>query len=575
MRLGDHFFNFDLYGFKPFFYINGNKYYSTLYGFIVTIFCLICFIVVCIYFLIDMFNRNNFTIVTSTINPEKPLSITFSNETFYLGLGIQDPITYDFILDESIYWVEAVYKKASRLSNGSLQWEEEPVEVEECQLEKFPNKYRDLFTKRSVKNLYCVKNLKYKIEGTFLHDVYSFLLFNFYQCKNTTLNGNKCKSSDVIDYYLNGTFAAVEFTDVSIDPTNYDSPDIPMIGEGYSTVSNKFFREMHVFFKLVSIKQDHGYIFSNYDVKEYVQLDYVKDMLTIVPKEEFCSITVKISNRVDTSQLRYVKFQTTIANIGGILKIISIAGTAITFFYCRNKYEIDLINSIFFIKKGKDANKVSKFKLNTKRNYVHTESPSTQKKHFSFHQSFSDNNRAKVMISSQFGGNNISNINLNLNIDNDEKKEKNSIMTNLNYSTNIIKNHSCIKLSAYQLMFSAFCFKFFIKNEKIKLFYKAACSISERLDILNYIKDSINFHRLLKMLLTNEQYTLFNLVYKPYLGELNEKCNFCIKNSDYISAINKIKDESLDLYCLNTKGGLISNSAIISSLDQNLKCYFT
>ena len=124
-------------------------------------------------------------------------------------------------------------------------------------------------------------------------------------------------------------------------------------------------------------------------------------------------------------------------------------------------------------------------------------------------------------------------------------------------------------------MFSAFCFKFFIKNEKIKLFYKAVCSISERLDILNYIKDSINFHRLLKMLLTNEQYTLFNLVYKPYLGELNEKCNFCIKNSDYISAINKIKDESLDLYCLNTKGGLISNSAIISSLDQNLKCYFT
>ena len=76
----------------------------------------------------------------------------------------------------------------------------------------------------------------------------SFLLFNFYQCKNTTLNGNKCKSSDVIDYYLNGTFAAVEFTDVSIDPTNYDSPDIPMIGEGYSTVSNNFFREMHVFF---------------------------------------------------------------------------------------------------------------------------------------------------------------------------------------------------------------------------------------------------------------------------------------------------------------------------------------
>lgn len=569
MRLSEHFFNFDLFGFKPFFYINGNKYYSTLYGFTVTIFCIICFIATFIYFFIDMFNRNNFTIVTSTVNPEKPLSINFTSEKFYLGLGIQDPITYDFILDESIYWVEAVYKKASRLSNGSLKWEEEPVEIEECQLEKFPYKYKDLFKKRSVKNLYCIKNLSYNIEGTFLHDVYSFLLFNFYQCKNTTLNGNKCKSNEIIDYYLNGTFAAIEFTDVSIDPTNYDTPDIPMIGEGYSTVSNKFFREMHVFFKLISIKKDHGFIFSNYDIKEYIQLDYVKDMITIVPKEEFCSITVKISNRVDTSQLKYVKFQTTIANIGGILKIISIAGTAITFFYCRNKYEIDLINSIFFIKK---EDKVSKIKFNIKKNYVHTESPSTQKKSAQFHHSFSDNNRSKIIISSRMGGNNISSINLNLNIDNEDKKEKNSIIY---YNSNNIKNQVYINLSAHQLFFSAICFKMFLKKEKIKLYYKAVCSISERLDIINYIKNSINFNRLLKLLLTNEQYSIFNLVYKPYLGELNEKSNYCIKNNDYISAINKIKDESLDLYCLNSKGGIISNNNIISSLDPNLKCYFT
>ena len=72
-------------------------------------------------------------------------------------------------------------------------------------------------------------------------------------------------------------------------------------------MSNQSYRELHVFLKQVTIKRDKGLIFSKYHQRDYIQLDFVKDMNTVVPKDEFCSITLKISNRIDLYLLRYRK----------------------------------------------------------------------------------------------------------------------------------------------------------------------------------------------------------------------------------------------------------------------------
>ena len=61
------------------------------------------------------------------------------------------------------------------------------------------------------------------------------------------------------------------------------------------------------YIKQVTIKRDKGLIFSKYHQRDYIQLDFVKDMNTVVPKDEFCSITLKISNRIDLYLLRYRK----------------------------------------------------------------------------------------------------------------------------------------------------------------------------------------------------------------------------------------------------------------------------
>ena len=87
-------------------------------------------------------------------------------------------------------------------------------------------------------------------------------------------------------------------------------------------------------------------------------------MNTFVPKNEFCSITLKISNRIDLYLLRYRKLQNTIADIGGVLKVITVIGTVLTFLYSRNKYDLDLINSLFYFPNNKEFPFTSKIHQN-------------------------------------------------------------------------------------------------------------------------------------------------------------------------------------------------------------------
>ena len=482
----------DFYSFKPFFYINGKKYYSTFFSVIISFICFSAIFAFIIYFLVDMFDKSNFTTVISTINPKDPLSINFTNEFFYFGMALEDPVTYDFVLNESIYTVNATYRRGARDSNGITQWEEYPVELESCKLEKFPTKYQDLFRKKNLKNMYCVKNFTYTIEGTFLHDVYSFLLFNFYQCKNTTYS-QKCKSNKEIERYLNGTFTAMEFTDISIDPTNYLEPDIPIIGEGYSTVSNQSYRELHVFLKQVSIKKDRGIIFSKYKQRDYIQLDFVKDMNTFVPKNEFCSITLKISNRIDLYLLRYRKLQNTIADIGGVLKVITVIGTVLTFLYSRNKYDLELINSLFYIPNNKEFPFTSKIHQNKSQIGLNNINEN-------------GNNTTSLtnaeMINMHIKQKEISNIcSPGMGIFNKDKKKCNKEDSNeinfqlaLQYNKFNKKYKNIIKLSFLQLCFLQ------IKNRKHKerddLLNKGIKIIMRRLDIINYFIENVNFQKI-------------------------------------------------------------------------------
>ena len=141
-----------MYGEEPSLYIGGQDYYGTFFGLITTIISLISYFICSVYFILEMLDTSNVSSFTSVQNPSTPLSINFTSNKFYFTFSLQDPKTYDTILDESIYTVKAEYKIATRNNNGTIQWENSPIEIEPCQLSKFNKKYQSLFEKRNLEN---------------------------------------------------------------------------------------------------------------------------------------------------------------------------------------------------------------------------------------------------------------------------------------------------------------------------------------------------------------------------------------------------------------------------------------
>lgn len=577
--------DFDMFGTVPSLYIGGKDFYATTFGFFISVLVLLGIGVCSIYFIIEMFDTQNVTSFTSVQNPSTPLAINFTSDKFYFGLGIQDPETYEFILDESIYSIKATYKVAEREKNGTLTWKESPVEIEPCQLGNFPQNYRELFSRRSVEKMYCVKNFEYRIEGTFLHDKYSLIMFDFYQCENKTSN-NKCKSKEEIEYYLNGTFVAVEFTDVSFDPSNYSNPDSPIIGETYSTVSNSFFREMHLFLKGVEFRSDRGLVFSSIKSKEYIQLDYLQDMFTLKTKENFCSFTLKISNRIDVYERSYTKFQTTLANIGGIVKAITVIGQIFTHLYSRATFNLDMANKLFNIETKQTNN-------NTNTNFqVSTQNLPKIPLDSTVNINMMDQNNIKNNKLIPINNNYIRTIkqrdNTNTQIQNVPTKD-----TKFQYSTSFRSDQKPIttemilnykkkkikplRLSLQEKLLLDLCPKIYRKRTNVMLLKQARELIKEKLDVIFLVREFFNFSRMRNLIFSDDQNTLFNLTHKPKLSvkssaeKRKSRLELIEIKEEYIDCLTPQIKKAFDNVNKGKSNSLIKDNDFLKCIDPAMK----
>ena len=252
---------FDIYGYSPYLFIGGYKRNGSFFFFFSTLLSIMVGWFISSYFILEFLNKKKFTVITSETNPEGIDSIKLTKNTFYFSFYLQDPISYEPIIDEPTHYPKVYYKIAKRNEKEGFIWTQKPLEYGKCELNDFDENYQKLFMNYNLENMYCIKNLNESIKGVFTKDEYSFIFVEFYECKNTTEKFN-CKSENEINYYLNGTFIAINFQDTTIEPNNYLNPMIPKVGEFYTTLSKNYFKEIHLYFKKILIETDKGLIFN-------------------------------------------------------------------------------------------------------------------------------------------------------------------------------------------------------------------------------------------------------------------------------------------------------------------------
>ena len=238
----------DIFGKKPQLYYKKKKKKKSNIGSFFTIIYAAIYIGIFAYKLFRMIKNEDGIFTDSNINPEKPESIHLTNEIFYFGFALEDPLTYDTILNERIYYPRAFYKRGVR-EGDEWKWETKEIELERCKLEKFGSKYQEIFAKKHLNLHYCFKKMDYLLEGHFSYDLYSMFYVSLYPCKNTTENNNHCLPLEEIDYYLKGTFITLEIQDIILSPNDYNSPIKGRAQNIYTTVGKKYLKNYIYFLK--------------------------------------------------------------------------------------------------------------------------------------------------------------------------------------------------------------------------------------------------------------------------------------------------------------------------------------
>ena len=409
----------DLFGKEPELYFKGNSKRTSWVGRIFTVFYAMIYVAFFLYKLIRMIQNKDVDFYqTTTFTGETP-SIHLTNEVFYGGFALGNPYTLKTFVDESIYYVEAYFMMGHKEGNDWV-FVPKPLEVEICKLEKFGEKYREVFKNKDLDNLYCLKEMDVDLEGHTTYDVYSFFQITFYPCVNTTENNNKCKPIEQIEAALNYALITVKIQDIELTPENYNSPTEVRGKELSSPVYKNLYQNIAAYFHIVHVETDIDMIgfelFKNIQTKTFFKYDGTFILPSINNNDIYhnvhdplCHLSIQLTEQILTLKRTNTKLTEVLGEVGGLMEVVFSLFRIISSFLTDNLYEQALVNNLFSFDIDKKTIKIkNKLKKNKSKSII------------------SDNNLKIYSFQNDIPQNSI-NVNDNLNIQTNNKFNDNEL----------------------------------------------------------------------------------------------------------------------------------------------------
>ena len=349
-------YGIDLYGREANLYYKGESEKHTYTGIIFTIIYLVLYGGFIIYQLVRMLKKEDVTFYDAYAFTGEPPKIQLSNDKFYGGFALGNPLTLEPFVDDSIYFVRAFY--ISRIKQGD-GWniQKTPLQIETCKLEKFGENYRDLFKDKKIEKLHCPTALDQLLQGHLTYDAYSYFLVKFFPCINSTENNFSCKPLSVIKSYLTQTFVTFKMEDIDLTPQLYNSP-VQLRGKEVSAnIGASLFKDVHAYFQVVNIETDEdilGFdIFSRIKKEKYIKYDQAIILSSLKGQDIFQSgdsivdITIQLSEKELTQKRTYPKLIQVLGDVGGLMEVFFSLFRLISSFLTETLYDQSIVNTLF------------------------------------------------------------------------------------------------------------------------------------------------------------------------------------------------------------------------------------
>ena len=345
--------NYDIYSKRIGFFFNNKEKVGTFLGFLLTILYVFISLSFFSLYLFLTINRRFVKVYDSTSYSKDIPFIDVNQSIFYFAFGIENPNTSNRFIDETIYYPKIEFIDRNK-TNGEFETiQKKELEFEACQKEKFGKNYEKFFVSGELNNSYCLKNFNLTLIGGYTYEKMSYLRIRIYPCINNTNNNYHCKSQDIIDSYLKGSYFSILAKDIGLDPTNYSFPVISLLKNLYTTIDKSIFRELILYYGITEIKTDIGLFSQNIKTEKYfqfrdnIQSFYFRDEKEYYDGKAMISVDFRLDDIIITQERIYTKITEILSIVGGYMQLINTVFTLLSILSKRLIPELKILNGIF------------------------------------------------------------------------------------------------------------------------------------------------------------------------------------------------------------------------------------
>ena len=304
-------------------------------------------------YVIKVIRRADYRVFESAYFSEKVPEIKINNDLLYFAFGVEDPITTNTFIDESIYNIKVEYLDIIRKNGIWSAIDQKSLSISKCNEKNFGLGYEKYFKNKHLNNSYCIDDINLTLAGGFSYDRLAYIIIKVYPCVNKTENNFKCKSQEEIDYYLSNGYFSILTKDKGLNPSDYNNPITPVFKDLYFTIGKYFLNQYILKFDITEIQTDRGLFFNNIHTEKFLKFNNEEQNINIRGQNEYykgykiAEIQIRLNDSIRIQKRSYLKMTDILSTIGGYMQFINIIFSLISLIPNKLNSEKIIVDSLF------------------------------------------------------------------------------------------------------------------------------------------------------------------------------------------------------------------------------------
>ncbi len=309
----------------------------------------LCIIVYCFFILASLYFGQEliYRVIPTIIEAEKKtnkndiLYLSKSQFSFFLTLYDQE----NGFLNPKNYLNLNLYMRS--LNNGQIK--NKSITLGNCELSDFEidDNDDDSFKDLNLNQFICIKNTdnSFYMEGNIKQNKFSTIELEIKPCSNN----NNCKNEEEIKNILEKFQLGIFYFDTSFNFRKFNKFSNNVIRTFYITFNYNYTKFIDISLGLTNIYTDVGYLFERFKKKELHNIKRIDkhNFDRINDNYYFINIRFQLDFIKKTIYRKYYKVQNWVAELGGIIRAMTLIATFINYFNDRASFYELLINKLF------------------------------------------------------------------------------------------------------------------------------------------------------------------------------------------------------------------------------------